>query len=124
MPSMSIFIHFSLTKRFASPFARCPFFFNDTATTEIYTLSLHDALPICPRVARMRSEPFSFTRSSIRSLLPRPAATRSEEHTSELQSPDHLVCRLLLEKKKQRSDIGKAQVRDQVNKDSVIQSSA
>src|SRR6478752_10304103 len=66
------------------------FFFNDTATTEIYTLSLHDALPIC------RSLPCS------RPWCP-PAAgpdDRSEEHTSELQSRLHLVCRLLLEKKK------------------------
>src|SRR6266581_8944171 len=67
------------------------FFFNDTATTEIYTLSLHDALPIRTRwpqygaIARSRAWP---------------ADRRSEEHTSELQSPVHLVCRLLLEKKK------------------------
>src|SRR5258708_31076675 len=69
----------------------CFFFFNDTATTEIYTLSLHDALPIWrPDVpsdppCRVRGDPSS--------------GSRSEEHTSELQSPDHLVCRLLLEKK-------------------------
>src|ERR1039457_1378022 len=68
------------------------FLFNDTATTEIYTLSLHDALPICSsddaphRVLRYR------TPHSVR-------ADRSEEHTSELQSPCNLVCRLLLEKK-------------------------
>src|SRR3954466_6627337 len=71
------------------------FFFNDTATTEIYTLSLHDALPISPadEVAR---------RTSGANLAERPghAATRSEEHTSELQSHDNLVCRLLLENKK------------------------
>src|SRR6266545_8110441 len=68
------------------------FFFNDTATTEIYTLSLHDALPICPAWSRTRN------RRARRS----PAATidRSEEHTSELQSLAYLVCRLLLEKKK------------------------
>src|SRR6185436_21157674 len=68
------------------------FFFNDTATTEIYTLSLHDALPIClsPRCPRPGPAPgCSSSRDS-----------RSEEHTSELQSPDHLVCRLLLEKNK------------------------
>src|SRR5256885_13266340 len=78
------------------------FFFNDTATTEIYTLSLHDALPISsgvhgrrrlcgtPRVPMpMRSSPSSTCRHQ-----------RSEEHTSELQSPCNLVCRLLLEKKK------------------------
>src|SRR6266487_6626175 len=75
------------------------FFFNDTATTEIYTLSLHDALPIWGR----GSLPFPLSRG------PRgrkggwrcpTGAFRSEEHTSELQSPVHLVCRLLLEKKK------------------------
>src|SRR5256885_13133556 len=71
------------------------FFFNDTATTEIYTLSLHDALPISMwnNFAPLRQSkrfPPSFTWQ-----LP-----RSEEHTSELQSPCNLVCRLLLEKKK------------------------
>src|SRR5690348_18014954 len=86
------------------------FCFNDTATTEIYTLSLHDALPISrwPRPARDRGRgrwrpPPRRARS--RSVLARPAGpgvwgSRSEEHTSELQSPVHLVCRLLLEKKK------------------------
>src|SRR5258708_24520955 len=73
------------------------FFFNDTATTEIYTLSLHDALPICG------TEPVRRV-GHIRGQVGVPAgqvlAPRSEEHTSELQSPDHLVCRLLLEKKK------------------------
>src|ERR1039457_7670483 len=68
------------------------FFFNDTATTEIYTLSLHDALPI------------SGPRFRHRFFLHRPPdqpdqQPRSEEHTSELQSPCNLVCRLLLEKK-------------------------
>src|SRR5574340_1715256 len=69
------------------------FFFNDTATTEIYTLSLHDALPIsgldCNSSDRLRS---SYSHYS----------SRSEEHTSELQSPKDLVCRLLLEKKKKK----------------------
>src|SRR2546422_4470765 len=72
------------------------FFFNDTATTEIYTLSLHDALPISarsPPTALQRRRGFPI-RSSGRRL------GRSEEHTSELQSRLHLVCRLLLEKKK------------------------
>src|SRR6266540_7418112 len=69
------------------------FFFNDTATTEIYTLSLHDALPIS---SRSRCH---FGRSLGR---PRWSATRSEEHTSELQSHHDLVCRLLLEKKKKQ----------------------
>src|SRR6266404_10009229 len=68
------------------------FFFNDTATTEIYTLSLHDALPISPQ-----SPPASRTRQR-RPWCAGPAA-RSEEHTSELQSLAYLVCRLLLEKK-------------------------
>src|SRR5260363_249930 len=71
----------------------CFFFFNDTATTEIYTLSLHDALPIS---RWMRCANSAATASSNSA----PRAMRSEEHTSELQSPDHLVCRLLLEKKK------------------------
>src|SRR6266536_6620224 len=70
------------------------FFFNDTATTEIYTLSLHDALPIS-RCRRPRSRPRRCARS-----VPCPA--RSEEHTSELQSRVDIVCRLLLEKKKTR----------------------
>src|ERR1035438_10920045 len=69
------------------------FFFNDTATTEIYTLSLHDALPICDGRGDVCGE-------GERRLPPR--ADRSEEHTSELQSLRHLVCRLLLEKKKQK----------------------
>src|SRR6267154_6411877 len=67
------------------------FFFTDTATTEIYTLSLHDALPI--------SSPRSWCSSWSSSMPTRASARRSEEHTSELQSPVHLVCRLLLEKK-------------------------
>src|SRR3712207_7105800 len=95
------------------------FFFNDTATTEIYTLSLHDALPICIGVAdeqtRTRgvehhvvgrhgrrppgggfgADPLGIVQQA-RSAL----AKRSEEHTSELQSRQYLVCRLLLEKKK------------------------
>src|SRR3712207_9180348 len=95
------------------------FFFNDTATTEIYTLSLHDALPISqdpygtssrPRYHRTCSQPPSEPhrdcrkqaapafRSQVR--VSRPRGSRSEEHTSELQSRQYLVCRLLLEKKK------------------------
>src|SRR5258708_27476832 len=73
------------------------FFFNDTATTEIYTLSLHDALPICSAPAVARTSGNSRRRQPRDSDFP---SSRSEEHTSELQSPDHLVCRLLLEKKK------------------------
>src|SRR3712207_7829470 len=77
------------------------FFFNDTATTEIYTLSLHDALPIsvAPSFRRSRSaEPMSSLRGRAGRVLGR--VSRSEEHTSELQSRQYLVCRLLLEKKK------------------------
>src|SRR3712207_6984742 len=91
------------------------FFFNDTATTEIYTLSLHDALPICRRGRRhgaRRAEartgpdhrPGHGRRASRRrGIRPggRGGGARSEEHTSELQSRQYLVCRLLLEKKKQ-----------------------
>src|SRR6266702_8970506 len=69
------------------------FFFNDTATTEIYTLSLHDALPISRRA------PACGCPSAPRRER---SGGRSEEHTSELQSRGHLVCRLLLEKKKQK----------------------
>src|SRR5205085_11821269 len=91
------------------------FFFNDTATTEIYPLSLHDALPICTNPCRRGATKFASP-----SCVRRPSATtpsmkhagcthrrgastspvRSEEHTSELQSQSNLVCRLLLEKKK------------------------
>src|SRR5256885_9853326 len=76
------------------------FFFNDTATTEIYTLSLHDALPIYVSYAPNRTWPGP-------AYVPRNIVTprgwdRSEEHTSELQSPCNLVCRLLLEKKKKK----------------------
>src|SRR5690349_23951917 len=71
------------------------FFFNDTATTEIYTLSLHDALPISIILARAR-----FTRPAYDDGDRFGFCRRSEEHTSELQSRRDLVCRLLLEKKK------------------------
>src|SRR5204863_9540756 len=74
------------------------FFFNDTPTTEIYTLSLHDALPILQRTYRKGG--ITIMGSSV--ILPKqlPVMPRSEEHTSELQSRRDLVCRLLLEKKK------------------------
>src|SRR3712207_8680237 len=97
------------------------FFFNDTATTEIYTLSLHDALPICvrgrhlllrgvrrpPEWRRARDPSRERARSARREARRRargaggrrPECGRSEEHTSELQSRQYLVCRLLLEKK-------------------------
>src|SRR5690348_17753695 len=73
------------------------FFFNDTATTEIYTLSLHDALPISPETSIVVLRPDGSVDPDFNGGSP---LMRSEEHTSELQSPVHLVCRLLLEKKK------------------------
>src|SRR2546430_14170784 len=78
------------------------FFFNDTATTEIYTLSLHDALPISVR-AEIRDGEHEVERAA-QLVEPSwiPAHERSEEHTSELQSQSNLVCRLLLEKKKKK----------------------
>src|SRR2546427_8764874 len=92
------------------------FFFNDTATTEIYTLSLHDALPISSRY-HAASGPSTAPAWSIPRCSPnaRPASAgrvasaisasrRSEEHTSELQSQSNLVCRLLLEKKKKKTE--------------------
>src|SRR5688572_32399394 len=88
------------------------FSFNDTATTEIYTLSLHDALPILPlaalcgscmrltaddHLAGIRGQPIEVVREQT-------VALRSEEHTSELQSQSNLVCRLLLEKKNKKTN--------------------
>src|SRR5256885_8807237 len=84
------------------------FFFNDTATTEIYTLSLHDALPISSCASRgcsvRRTSAVETPSSDVPDMTPTASAAvtrarRSEEHTSELQSPCNLVCRLLLEKK-------------------------
>src|SRR2546430_12272055 len=79
------------------------FFFNDTATTEIYTLSLHDALPISidPRAGQAAAR-LQDRGGALRGEH----RVRSEEHTSELQSQSNLVCRLLLEKKKKMSGIG------------------
>src|SRR2546427_9409570 len=98
------------------------FFFNDTATTEIYTLSLHDALPISirnrllcstksaggtasstpvmPPMAKVHMKPTVHSIGTVKRMRPR--YMRSEEHTSELQSQSNLVCRLLLEKKKKK----------------------
>src|SRR2546430_3241941 len=88
------------------------FFFNDTATTEIYTLSLHDALPICEHGSlRGRSSFVAADGGAVvgserwrrgARLRHRHGRLRSEEHTSELQSQSNLVCRLLLEKKKKK----------------------
>src|SRR3712207_9249428 len=89
----------------------CFFFFNDTATTEIYTLSLHDALPISSgQEVRKEMIPFAERVTGLRVIAvasPHPESlllvVRSEEHTSELQSRQYLVCRLLLEKKKKNT---------------------
>src|SRR2546426_6461027 len=79
------------------------FFFNDTATTEIYTLSLHDALPIFLFIGAGCAQPDERSAGGQSDAArPDPQFGRSEEHTSELQSPCNLVCRLLLEKKKKR----------------------
>src|SRR5205807_10126636 len=82
------------------------FFFNDTATTEIYTLSLHDALPIWAgareRIGREGGRRPAFPVAGAGTVERRGPRARSEEHTSELQSPCNLVCRLLLEKKKKK----------------------
>src|SRR3712207_8881923 len=91
----------------------CFFFFNDTATTEIYTLSLHDALPISTLFASTESGRWVMSTFVFINPLSRKyfltefrvvftKASRSEEHTSELQSRQYLVCRLLLEKKKKK----------------------
>src|SRR5258708_15254230 len=81
------------------------FFFNDTATTEIYTLSLHDALPICSGDSIGGGRPGPSGAGGFFGPVAK-SSLRSEEHTSELQSPDHLVCRLLLEKKKNNNGTG------------------
>src|SRR5205823_15044965 len=78
------------------------FFFTDTATTEIYTLSLHDALPISCSFSNSPSNPLAYSSGSWRSRRSTSRTRRSEEHTSELQSLAYLVCRLLLEKKKKK----------------------
>src|SRR3712207_9038173 len=103
--SLSIIVHYNI------PISVCFyfFFFNDTATTEIYTLSLHDALPISANFTRCAASSIGSlrrdwrwcgSRSSRWRRWPRGSRPRSEEHTSELQSRQYLVCRLLLEKKK------------------------
>src|SRR3989454_7549366 len=91
----------------AAPCSWSFFFFNDRATTEIYTLSLHDALPICTRSWGTATTPSEVADASPPASAAPPSGwrraprdnCRSEEHTSELQSPCNLVCRLLLEKK-------------------------
>src|SRR5689334_25357427 len=91
------------------------FFFNNTATTEIYTLSLHDALPISAEVAtnmprNMNVIACRYTESTNTGW------PRSEEHTSELQSQFHLVCRLLLEKKKKKKTSARYSRDDQLRR--------
>src|SRR5256885_9883681 len=100
------------------------FFFNDTATTEIYTLSLHDALPISQRQRSCEAGTDCPARSSLTApsspralrlvarLAEKKVPLRSEEHTSELQSPCNLVCRLLLEKKKKACSETQVNVRE------------
>src|SRR2546422_6116874 len=103
-----------------TPPASSVFFFNDTATTEIYTLSLHDALPISQDVHACEHRDRDDAAADLGFVPPgdgprerhggrrwngRHRVTRSEEHTSELQSRLHLVCRLLLEKKKKKKGI-------------------
>src|SRR5256885_9482397 len=96
-----------------SPLMLIFFFFNDTATTEIYTLSLHDALPISdvwaigecagsPHFTHASVDDFRIIMDNLAGCVREVWAPRSEEHTSELQSPCNLVCRLLLEKKKKK----------------------
>src|SRR5438477_736432 len=103
MSLLTSYLCLSISSCFCYPFF---FFFNDPATTEIYTLSLHDALPISLPCDQSSS---GTTRNGGRGLGPsvrfaqgRPRRSRSEEHTSELQSHVNLVCRLLLEKKKHK----------------------
>src|SRR5262245_64018153 len=107
-------------------FSYCFFFFTDAATTEIYTLSLHDALPILARCGGLRTGATlggggggsgEAGLDGTRRRLRHRQILRSEEHTSELQSLRHLVCRLLLEKKKKK----KTKVNNNTNQNSEIQ---
>src|SRR2546427_4579916 len=95
------------------------FFFNDTATTEIYTLSLHDALPISSLTSgtmrsrhRRHAEAKGLDRKEQKARQVTIHPPRSEEHTSELQSQSNLVCRLLLEKKKKKKEKHKSDHRE------------
>src|SRR5207244_10062919 len=108
-PSVSVY-RFRLSFRlFVSSSPSLPlfaplFFFTAPASTEIYTLSLHDALPISHLLPQPRPQGRGDRSDQVVLVVPQPVRLdhRSEEHTSELQSPDHLVCRLLLEKKKKK----------------------
>src|SRR2546422_11722251 len=104
MPCLLIYIIFSLLLLLSIYYF---FFFNDTATTEIYTLSLHDALPISRYQDARWFQGLLLPDHHQRRVHPHSVGLRprSEEHTSELQSRLHLVCRLLLEKKKTKQSI-------------------
>src|SRR2546430_9705347 len=103
------------------------FFFNDTATTEIYTLSLHDALPICSDRLILRSMACG---TNLRLSIPLrrwqmcQLLCRSEEHTSELQSQSNLVCRLLLEKKNEFGSYGNYRGADRSREGVAVQPAA
>src|SRR6266536_6715430 len=105
----------SVSPQLMSSHIRCEtlifFFCNDTATTEIYTLSLHDALPICGR----KSSTAQSTRCRDRVVRD---LRRSEEHTSELQSRVDIVCRLLVEKKKKTTTSARASERESLSRGS------
>src|SRR5262249_62408326 len=99
------------------------FFFNDPATTEISTLSLHDALPICSDPAPARRNPRSrgdVSPGATAGSDTRAPVRRSEEHTSELQSLTNLVCRLLLEKKKKTSSLRRLHTREEERQDDAL----
>src|SRR5438874_11000629 len=102
---MHIFFIYTLSFAFSLHFISLFFFFNDTATTEIYTLSLHDALPIyhAARCALDSDCQAGVPARHHAALSIGQHKSRSEEHTSELQSRRDLVCRLLLEKKKKKN---------------------
>src|SRR5438477_9542948 len=97
-------MHFLLSSYYIILYITSLFFFIDPATTEIYTLSLHDALPISLETVRVRVRGRlpAERRARRRGRNRRAIRVRSEEHTSELQSHVNLVCRLLLEKKKKK----------------------
>src|SRR5947199_1190831 len=100
------------------------FFFNDTSTTEIYTLSLHDALPIWTYSSPVPRGPRRYLRpvaESISQPIASTASGRSEEHTSELQSLRHLVCRLLLEKKKKKRNKTKERRKRASNSQNILE---
>src|SRR5438093_11402841 len=94
------FSYFLFISLFVAIHSSSFFFFNDTATTEIYTLSLHDALPIRGLANSGAEALLGFGLLPVRRPFGQRQPPRSEEHTSELQSLTNLVCRLLLEKKK------------------------